>query len=176
KNRAQIQINRWSGHSDASATVRVNNDTNNNDTITNILEQTGKQPSVKERCLLFELCPNNQGSSHQRKDCDIIRPQGGDAAEPDAIVTPLGPLNASKDNNSNDNQRNNNDDNNNINNQNNQNNSNDEINNNRNNYKQRNSNEDAVNKQSNNDDDTDNKQRNDNDDANNNNDDKIEQE
>ncbi|KAA6370487.1 MAG: hypothetical protein EZS28_033986, partial [Streblomastix strix] len=23
------------------------------------------------------LCPNKQGSSHQRKDCDITRPQGG---------------------------------------------------------------------------------------------------
>ncbi|KAA6385582.1 MAG: hypothetical protein EZS28_018891 [Streblomastix strix] len=29
------------------------------------------------KCLLFKLCPNKQRSSHQRKDCDIIRPQGG---------------------------------------------------------------------------------------------------
>ncbi|KAA6374991.1 MAG: hypothetical protein EZS28_029482, partial [Streblomastix strix] len=77
KNMTQIQINRWGGHSDALAIVRVNYDTNNNDIIRNILEQAGKQPELNERCLLFELCPNKQGSSHQRKDCDIIRPQRG---------------------------------------------------------------------------------------------------
>ncbi|KAA6387041.1 MAG: hypothetical protein EZS28_017432, partial [Streblomastix strix] len=60
KNMTQIQINRWSGHSDASATVRVNYDTNNNDTIRNIQEQAGKQPSVKERCLLFKLYKINR--------------------------------------------------------------------------------------------------------------------
>ncbi|KAA6376839.1 MAG: hypothetical protein EZS28_027634, partial [Streblomastix strix] len=98
-----------------------------------------------------------------------------DAAEPDAIVTPLGPLNALNDNNCNDNQRNDNDDNNNINNLKNQHNNN-ELDNNKNNNKHCNCNEDAVNKQSNNNDDTDNKQHKGNDDTNNNNDDKIEQE
>ncbi|KAA6366720.1 MAG: hypothetical protein EZS28_037753, partial [Streblomastix strix] len=93
-----------------------------------------------------------------------------DAAEPDAIVTPLGPINASNDNNSNDNQRN---DYNNINNQNDQHNNSDEIDKNYNNNKQFSSNEDAINKQSNSNDDTDNKQRMGNDDANNNNNDKI---
>ncbi|KAA6363858.1 MAG: hypothetical protein EZS28_040616, partial [Streblomastix strix] len=48
KNVTQIQINRWSRHSDASATVRVNYDTNNNGIIRNILEQAGKQPELNE--------------------------------------------------------------------------------------------------------------------------------
>ncbi|KAA6371963.1 MAG: hypothetical protein EZS28_032510 [Streblomastix strix] len=48
KNMTQIQIFRWSGHSDASATVRVNYDKNYKDIIRNILEYAGKQPNLNE--------------------------------------------------------------------------------------------------------------------------------
>ncbi|KAA6391026.1 MAG: hypothetical protein EZS28_013445 [Streblomastix strix] len=116
---------------------------------------------VKQVCLLFELCPNKQGSSHQRRIVaqydrrESYAPHPVDiaslpvshyeltilflpnkqlccreAADPDAIVTPLGPLNASNDNNNNDNQCNDNDDNNNSNSDNKQRNNNDDTNNN----------------------------------------------
>ncbi|KAA6382675.1 MAG: hypothetical protein EZS28_021794 [Streblomastix strix] len=125
--------------------------------------------AVIEGCILFELRPNKHGSSNQRKNCDIIRSQGGEAAEPDTIATPLGPLNASNFSKI--------DDNNNINNQNNQYNNNDEIDNNSNNdNKQCNNNEDADNKQCKSIDDSDNMQRKGNDDANNGNGNKIERE
>ncbi|KAA6308445.1 MAG: hypothetical protein EZS28_056690, partial [Streblomastix strix] len=41
----------------------------------------------KRSGLQAPLCPNKQGSSHQRKDCDIIRPQGGEARISERIVT-----------------------------------------------------------------------------------------
>ncbi|KAA6402114.1 MAG: hypothetical protein EZS28_002361 [Streblomastix strix] len=81
KNMKQIQINRWSGHSDASATMKVNYNKNDNGIIRNVLEQASKQPSLNER----------------------------KAVELDAIITPLRPLNASN-GNKNDRQYINNDD------------------------------------------------------------------